>query len=103
MSEKMQTITVRLPAEVVKEVAALASKRRIDKSALLRNIVTEALTHGEQGEILVKLSDLEQLILNLQHKLAKATAGILRDLQTIPKDRKLKKEDIENWIRDNIL
>jgi len=103
MSGKMQTITFRLPDDVARELAALAAKRRLDKSALLRNIVTDALSHGEHAEVQVKLTNLEQLIINLQHRLAKATAGILRDLQTVPKDCKLKKEEIEKWVRDNIL
>lgn len=107
MSEKMQSITVRLPADVVKELAALAAKRRIDKSALLRNIVTEALTHGERDEFRGKLLDLEQHLVDLRHKLATATAGILIDLQTIPKNNpkqeKLSTESINAWVEKNMM
>ena len=106
MSERMQTITVRLSPSHVRALEARAKARKLGTAPYLRGLVVDLLEGANGEEQQQTMEKLVRAVDDLRHRLAKATAAILADLQTTTKEDKGKKltaEYIQTWVGRNIL
>lgn len=106
MPEQMISKTVRLSPHHMRVLEARARARGMQLAPYLRSLVVDVLERADGEDATQAIEKLVCAIDDLRHRLAKATTGILKDLQTIPKKKKtdeLSLDEIERWVGRNIL
>jgi len=106
MNERMQSITIRLSPSHMRAMKARAQARNIEPARFLRSLVVDHLESVDGEDSQQALEKLARAVDDLRHRLAKATAAILTDLQTTTKEKKearLSTEEINKWVSKYIL